>query len=270
MASKVGCTVALLLLGIVGVRSAEETCRDAATCEDFMVNEASKASAMMQVKSKVATSFTSVAAVAASVKQSFTSAASAAASVIQQLSVLELQAARLEESRSCMPLFLQEFHRKAIRQHAAADDAGRKGILASLLALQELGDKEQRSLQDHASLGHKARQSTLEDLTQDPVATVAPIETTIALDAEGFKTITSLCCPEKMETFFNRLLDKFGYDVCSKPHVQGLMHWFQCVPSMDFQYLLDVIQNGNPCKYWSPKGQTCPTLSEQCAGQWCR
>jgi len=256
MASKVKCTVALLLLGIVVVQSAEGTCRDPATCEDFMVNEASKASAMMQVKSKVATSFTSAAAVAAS--------------VIQELSVLELQAARLEESRSCMPLFLQEFHRQAIRQHAAADDAGRKGILASLLALQERGDKEQRSLQDHASLGHKARQSSLEDLTQDPDTPVAPIETTVALDAEGFKSITSLCCPEKMETFFNRLLDKFGYDVCSKPHVQGLMHWFQCVPSMDFQYLLDVIQNGNPCKYWSPKGQTCPTLSEQCAGQWCR
>jgi hypothetical protein len=73
-----------------------------------------------------------------------------------------------------------------------------------------------------------------------------------------------------MEVFFNRLLDKMGYSVCSKQHVQGLMHWFTCVPDMDFQYMIDVIENGNPCKYWSPKGQTCPALSPECAGSWCR
>jgi len=55
-----------------------------------------------------------------------------------------------------------------------------------------------------------------------------------ALDATGFKEVTSLCCPAAMEQFFNRLLESRGYDVCSKPHVQGLMHWFTCVPDMDF------------------------------------
>merc|ERR1719389_149066 len=72
-----------------------------------------------------------------------------------------------------------------------------------------------------------------------------------------------------MEIFFDRLLDKLGFDVCSKPHVQGLMHWFSCVPSMDFEYVLDVIFNGNPCKYWTPKGKVCPTLSAQCYGNYC-
>jgi len=105
-------------------------------------------------------------------------------------------------------------------------------------------------------------------VTESPVVTEAP--GSVSLNAEGFKATTSLCCPEKMEAFFNSLLDSLGYDVCSKPHVQGLMHWFTCVPDMDFQYMLDVIQNGNPCKYWAPKGQTCPTLSEQCAGHGCR
>jgi len=93
---------------------------------------------------------------------------------------------------------------------------------------------------------------------------------TATLDAAGFLATTSLCCPMEMEIFFNRLLDKMGLDVCSKPHVQGLMHWFHCVPNMDFQYMIDVINNGNPCKYWGPKGQQCPVLSPECQGRWCR
>lgn len=93
---------------------------------------------------------------------------------------------------------------------------------------------------------------------------------TASLDAAGFLATTSLCCPAEMEQFFNRLLEQMGLNVCSKPHVQGLMHWFHCVPQMDFQYMLDVINDGNPCKYWAPKGQECPALSPQCAGHFCR
>jgi hypothetical protein len=91
-----------------------------------------------------------------------------------------------------------------------------------------------------------------------------------SLDAAGFKAVTSFCCPMETEIFFNRLLDKDGYDVCSKPHIQGLMHWFSCVPDMDFKYVLDVIAHGTPCKYWSPKGIDCPVLSAACRGEWCR
>merc|ERR1719156_226438 len=90
------------------------------------------------------------------------------------------------------------------------------------------------------------------------------------LDASGFKDVTSLCCPMQMEIFFNRLLDSMGYKVCSKPHIQGLMHWFHCVPNMDFQYVLDTINNGNPCKYWDLKDSECPALSPECAGNWCQ
>lgn len=90
------------------------------------------------------------------------------------------------------------------------------------------------------------------------------------ITAEGFKAVTSLCCPPEMETFFGRLLISMGLDVCSKPHVQGLMHWFSCVPDLDYQYLIDVINNGNPCKYWATAGDTCPTLSAGCMGKWCR
>jgi len=93
---------------------------------------------------------------------------------------------------------------------------------------------------------------------------------TAPVDAAGFKEVTSLCCPESTEAFFNRLLDKMGLKGCSVPHVQGLMHWFTCVPDMDFQYLVDVINNGNPCKYWALKDATCPVLSAQCAGTYCR
>jgi len=90
------------------------------------------------------------------------------------------------------------------------------------------------------------------------------------LTAAGFKAVTSLCCPPEMEVFFLRLLSDMNLQVCSMPHIQGLMHWFSCVPDMDFQYLIDVINNGNPCKYWGNIGEACPPLSEACTGKWCR
>lgn len=97
----------------------------------------------------------------------------------------------------------------------------------------------------------------------------AGVGSSAALNAQGFVDVTSMCCPHEMEEFFNRLLNDRGLDVCSKHHVQGLMHWFTCTPKMDFQYVLDVIENGNPCKFWAPIGQTCPVLSAECAGHWC-
>merc|ERR1719498_467993 len=93
---------------------------------------------------------------------------------------------------------------------------------------------------------------------------------TAPLDASGFEDVTSLCCPPEMEIFFTRLLQSMGLKVCSKPHIQGLMHWFSCVPDMDFQYVLDVIDNGNPCKYWEKVADACQPLSDQCSGKWCR
>merc|ERR1719263_2653717 len=90
------------------------------------------------------------------------------------------------------------------------------------------------------------------------------------LDAAGFLATTSLCCPLEMELFFNRLLASMNLQVCSKEHIQGLVHWFSCVPGMDFQYMLDVINNGNPCKYWAPVSGSCPALTPACEGNWCR
>merc|ERR1719272_921091 len=101
--------------------------------------------------------------------------------------------------------------------------------------------------------------------TEEPVDVAAGA----SLDAAGFKAVTELCCPMAMETFFNRVLEDSGVDVCSRPHVQGLMHWFSCVPEMDFDYVLDVMNNGNPCKYWALKGSACPVLSVECAGHHC-
>lgn len=101
------------------------------------------------------------------------------------------------------------------------------------------------------------------------LANTATVGKAAPLDAAGFKATTSLCCPMETEEFFNRLLDSLGLIVCSKPHIQGLMHWFTCVPDMDFQYVLDIIANGNPCKYWAPKGETCPALSAECEGRYC-
>merc|ERR1719482_1030423 len=93
---------------------------------------------------------------------------------------------------------------------------------------------------------------------------------TASLDAAGFAGVTALCCPPEMETFFTRLLASMGLQVCSLPHLQGLMHWFSCVPNMDYAFVLDIINNGNPCKYWAPTGATCPALTPQCQGKYCR
>jgi hypothetical protein len=143
-----------------------------------------------------------------------------------------LEDAHLKETAGCLPDGLQESHLQAVRRHAA--------LLVS-------GAKPSSSASQPATSG-----------------------ATASLDAAGFKDTTSLCCPMETEQFFNRLLESKGFDVCSKPHVQGLMHWFSCVPDMDFQYVLDVINEGNPCKYWAPKGTTCPALSAKCDVKWCR
>ena len=145
--------------------------------------------------------------------------------------VSNLQETNLEESRTCLPDGLQESHLQAVRRHAA------------LLS---------------ADGGKTAKSETSIDGSD------------ATLDAAGFKAVTSLCCPPQMEVFFLRLLDSKNIAACSIPHIQGLMHWFSCVPDMDFQYLLDIIANGNPCKYWALKGAACPALSAQCQGKYCR
>lgn len=83
-----------------------------------------------------------------------------------------------------------------------------------------------------------------------------------SLDAAGFLAVTSTCCAWKMEVFFTRLLESMGFRICSKPHLQGLMHWFTCVPAMDYKYILQIIANGNEhgCKFWAKKGETCPSI----------
>jgi len=103
-----------------------------------------------------------------------------------------------------------------------------------------------------------------------PVTHTGSAGATAPLNAAGFKSTTALCCPPEMEVFFTRLLESKGLKVCSIPHLQGLMHWFSCVPDMDFQYVIDVIENGNPCKYWAPAGESCPELSPLCSGHYCR
>jgi hypothetical protein len=113
--------------------------------------------------------------------------------------------------------------------------------------------------------------TTVAPATEAPAATSEEVDgTTATLDEAGFKAVTSRCCPQDMETFFERLLTSMSLQICSKPHMQGLMHWFSCVPDMDFQYLVDVINNGNPCKYWAAEGSVCPSLSPECEGEWCR
>lgn len=165
--------------------------------------------------------------------------------------LVENSKAHLEDSRSCLPKELPHKHLSALRLGAS--------LLGHLLAT----DTNRINLQ-------------LLDVIREEVPAAASTEqpevdgTNAPLDAAGFKAVTSRCCPQDMETFFQRLLASMNLEMCSKPHVQGLMHWFSCAPDMDFQYLVDVVNNGNPCKYWTANGSACPPLSPECEGEWCR
>jgi len=257
MPSHIEFAVALLLAVTVVVRSAEDTCRDQATCEDFPGSVAEKASAMLQVMSKV-------------VPQE-------RVNLVQEgLNILQWQSAHLEEARSCMPHSLGEFHLASKRQNAAGGSSPQAKLARQLAASK--AKPPPPSLEDLTPAPPTEAPATKAPMTEAPAIVAPAPEAPVtqanpgwSLDrAAEFKATTSLCCPVKMEIFFNSLLDSLGFDACSVPHIQGLMHWFTCVPDMDFQYMLDVIHNGNPCKYWAPKGQTCPPLSEMCAGHQCR
>lgn len=151
-----------------------------------------------------------------------------------------LQEAHLQDARACLANGLQEAHMQAMWRHAS--------LLVTGVSLSR--ERSTCACENGAPCTCSGANSPL--------------------DAAGFKATTSLCCPTEMEQFFNRLLESNNMYVCSKPHVQGLMHWFTCVPDMDPQYILDVVKNGNPCKYWAPKGQACPEMSPQCLGTFCR
>jgi hypothetical protein len=81
--------------------------------------------------------------------------------------------------------------------------------------------------------------------------------------------MTSCCSPVEAEIFFGRLLASMNMRSCSDTHIQGLMHWFTCVPGMNFEYITDMITYGNPCKYWALNGEECPSLSAECLGNYC-
>jgi len=312
------CAIAFLFAAVVVVRSAQQTCRDEGTCEDLSVSDLARGSAMMQVNRKVAAAVSPEPA-ASAVRVLVSSVASPVAKVGDLEVVKELaedvatagaalQATHLEESRSCVPMALQEIHFQSIRKNAARLAAGhlpsqhkRKAPAAHVAQAKQLMSKEDpdSAPEDEGTTEAPALPPSLEGTTESPagppslegtteapagppslegtteapatgLATEAPANGEPSADAAGFLETTSLCCPVKMEEFFTRLLHSMDLKVCSKPHVQGLMHWFTCVPDMDFQYMLGVINEGNPCKYWSPNAQTCPALSAQCEGEWCR
>jgi len=258
--------VAVLVFAVLAAStSVDPTCRSQDTCEDIPATEAVRASAMLQIAARSVSLVVSTEATESETAPSQLSKLCSTSRALQHLD-------HFAEARECVPIALQEIHLAAVRQHAA--------LLASRVQPKE--KKRQVPSIGISVPGTDAqdvgRGPSIEDKTEPPTTTIAPT-TTVAptstgavasLDAPGFKETTELCCPPEMELFFNRLLDSMGLDVCSKPHIQGLMHWFACVPDMDFQYMIDVINNGNPCKYWGPKGETCPALSPACTGTYCR
>jgi len=148
---------------------------------------------------------------------------------------VRMEAAHLLESRTCVSAELQEAHVQALRYYAAMLATGTS----------------------NASL---------------------PVDGyTASLDAAGFLAVTSMCCPLQTERLWMRLLDARGLKPCYQhetlgtfPHIQGLMHWFSCVPGMDFNYVLQIIDYGTPCKWWAPKASECPVLTPECNKAWCR
>jgi hypothetical protein len=190
---------------------------------------------------------------------------------------------RLQKARVCLPDGLQDKYLELLRKNAKTLAVG--GDITSALAVG--GEISSERLEggadapvDAVGLLAKWPAGEIVELLRIKAAALAAGNQTSSkrskggadatLDAAGFKETTSMCCPEETELFFNRLVLSMSLQVCSKPHVQGLMHWFSCVPDMDFQYLVDIINNGNPCKYWALSSGTCPALSEKCQGEYCR
>jgi len=169
-----------------------------------------------------------------------------------------LQESHFTDSRDCLLVGLQEAHLQALWRHAAIVHTG-------LQALQRHEDGQWPYLAEDGQWP-TANQDGQWPRIEPYLAEGA----TAPLNASGFRDVTSLCCPWQVEVFFTRLLDSLGQDLCSKPHVQGLMHWFSCVPDMDFNFMIDVINIGSPCKYWAAKGATCPTLTPKCNRTYCR
>merc|ERR1740138_2021819 len=273
------------------------SCIGTETCEEGSGLAAVSASAMLQVKAEPTKATSSPSPAAENLIQSGLCMPS------------ENQEVHLMEARDCVPMELQEEHLKAVRHHArflaaqnregvilvgqqkqkAAQPPGGPPSLEDLMTpapAEEAPQSGPPSLEDMmtpapASANNEEEPvlapSSASGASLKPASSAAPAAAPsaasgalVSLDAKGFKEVTSLCCPPEMEVFFNRLLDSLDLDVCSIPHIQGLMHWFSCVPDMDFQYMLDVINKGNPCKYWTPRGDACPSLSPKCAGQYCR
>jgi len=253
---------ATLVIAAFAAVAAKEMCHEEGTCAVISMTEAVHASAMLQVSSAPA------------------------------------KVAHLQELKTCLPKGLQEMHRCSMFV-IKGDTCGQSGLdckfapYAELqLAEKSLAEgtcadkgytvKGQTSTKSYPVVGdtviteYTKPASFIEAWTAHNEAAGTTHNGAVApLDDAGFKAVTSMCCPVEMETFFNRLLASTLVDgvervVCSKPHVQGLMHWFSCAPDMDFEYVLGIIKNGNPCKYWAPTGTVCPTLTPQCKGEWCR
>jgi len=247
---------------VVPVVCLEGTCHGESTCEDSGTLNEVHASAMLQINSK-----------AEPAKAEPAKAEAPQSASLNQKAVVNQQKAKAEAPPSA------SLNQKAVvnQQKAKADTKGNASSShqshTCLPEEMEDGMKEAPSClpgdvqEFHTSLlatkqepGACSCTQTLEGKT----GADTPI------DAKGFLHVTGLCCPVQTEIFFNRMLEANNFKVCSKPHVQGLMHWFTCVPDMDPQALLDVIHNGNPCKYWAPKDKDCPVLSPECQGHWCR
>lgn len=170
--------------------------------------------------------------------------------------LVEVSKAHLNESSSCLPDELPHKHLSAIRRGAS--------LLGHLLAT------DTKNLQLLQEMVPAAAAIEVGVASEEAAAADEVDGASAPLNDAGFKAVTSRCCPQDMEIFFQRLLEAMSLKMCSKPHVQGLMHWFTCAPDMEYQYLVDVINNGNPCKYWTAEGGTCPALSPECEGEWCR
>merc|ERR1719162_212422 len=106
------CALAFLAAGAL-TSSAQQTCRNQETCEDITVSDSAQGNVMMQVNRKVA------AAISPKRAASPVSMAISAAKVENMATAKNtLQAAHLEDSRSCVRMALQEAHLQSIRQHA--------------------------------------------------------------------------------------------------------------------------------------------------------
>lgn len=166
---------------------------------------------------------------------------------------------------NCSALIFATLFAAAAAATLTGSEAARAAVASNAAATRPL-----MSLREAHVKAMKQDLSLVETVAVRANHTAGPmLGSTAPMTAEGFVQVTSLCCEAEMGAWYRRLIDDLGYTICHEGGIYGLVPWFACVPSMDYNYVLEVIHNipGQECKFIAKKGEECQPLTDFCLKQ---